>query len=325
MKLLICNSLAHFLTDAVCASALFGPIAAAGGDFSLALIIYNTVAFTFQCIAGLLADLLRRHERLAALGLALCAIAALLPLPGYAAAAVLGLGNCVFHVAGGTVTLKGSANAGPLGVFVAPGAVGLALGTLWPELRPWLCAAALLAAAAMWLGPGRAGARQAPAAACPGRRRSAHPRRRSPCDRLRGGLPWKTTAAMGLVTAVLAFAGKSLAALSRQARPHADRAHLRARRRGAHRLLRRLPCPRSSGLLLNLTMPVTLWLIYRAMPESPGFAWPRRLGALARAPRGPAHKPHRGLEQRAHPRLLAAGLAPSYMRKRNYRRCRYEN
>lgn len=136
MKLLICNSLAHFLTDAVCASALFGPIAAAGGDFSLALIIYNTVAFTFQCIAGLLADLLRRHERLAALGLALCAIAALLPLPGYAAAAVLGLGNCVFHVAGGTVTLKGSANAGPLGVFVAPGAVGLALGTLWPELRP---------------------------------------------------------------------------------------------------------------------------------------------------------------------------------------------
>lgn len=134
------------------------------------MIIYNTVAFTFQCIAGLLADLLRRHERLAALGLALCAIAALLPLPGYAAAAVLGLGNCVFHVAGGTVTLKGSANAGPLGVFVAPGTVGLALGTLWPELRPWLCARGAAGRRRnVALGPGTSrsssGARQA---ACPG-------------------------------------------------------------------------------------------------------------------------------------------------------------
>lgn len=151
MKLLILNAFAHFLTDAVCAAALFGPIAAAGGDFSFALIIYNTVAFTAQCVAGMLMDALRRHERLAALGLAVCALGALLPLPGLAAAALVGLGNCIFHVAGGTVTLKGSSSAGPLGVFVAPGAVGLALGTLWPGLRLWFCAAALAAASLMWL------------------------------------------------------------------------------------------------------------------------------------------------------------------------------
>ena len=33
-------------------------------------------------------------------------------------------------------------------------------------------------------------------------------------------------------------------------------------------------------LLLNLTMPVTLWLIYRAMPESPGFAFGLAASAL---------------------------------------------
>ena len=44
--LLIFNSVAHFLTDAVCAAALFGPVLASGGDFSAAVIIYNTAAFT---------------------------------------------------------------------------------------------------------------------------------------------------------------------------------------------------------------------------------------------------------------------------------------
>lgn len=285
MKLLILNALAHFLTDAVCAAALFGPVAASGGDPALALVIYNTAAFTLQCVAGLLTDSLRRHERLAALGLALCAIAALLPMPGYAAAAVLGLGNCVFHVAGGTVTLKGCSNAGPLGVFVAPGAVGLALGTLWPELRLWLCAAALLAAAAMWLS-----ARDEPELV-------RRPPSRVPWGavaaltlavavRAIGGcaadFPWKTTAAMGLVTAVLVFAGKSLGGFvcdrlgpGRTALISVPAAAVLTAFCAAW------AAPALAGqLLLNLTMPVTLWLIYRAMPESPGFAFGLAAAAL---------------------------------------------
>lgn len=143
------NALAHLLTDAVCASALFGVVKGSAVELSWALIIYNTAAFTTQCLVGLGTDRLRRHERLAALGLAVCAAAALLPLPGYLLALVIGLGNSLFHVAGGTVTLKGARDAGPLGVFVAPGAVGLALGTLWPGLRGALCAAALVTAAAL--------------------------------------------------------------------------------------------------------------------------------------------------------------------------------
>lgn len=286
MKLLILNALAHLLTDAVCAAALFGPVAASGGDLALVLVIYNTVAFTFQCVAGLLTDLLRRHERLAALGLAICAAAALLPMPGYAAAAVLGLGNCVFHVAGGTVTLKGCSNAGPLGVFVAPGAVGLALGTLWPELRPWLCAAALLAAAAMLLlaqdepelGQ-RPPSRRVPWGAVAALTLAVAVRAIGGCA---ADFPWKTTTAMSLVTAVLVFAGKSLGGFvcdrlgpSRTALISVPAAAVLTAFCAAW------AAPALAGqLLLNLTMPVTLWLIYRAMPESPGFAFGLAAAAL---------------------------------------------
>ena len=120
------NSIAHLLTDAVCAAAVFGPIAASGGDLSLCIVIYNSAAFLTQCLAGLMTDLLTRHERLAAIGLAVCVLGAYAPLPGWAAALIIGLGNCLFHVAAGTVTLKESRSAGPLGIFVAPGALGLA-------------------------------------------------------------------------------------------------------------------------------------------------------------------------------------------------------
>ena len=163
------NSIAHLLTDAVCAAAVFGPIAASGGDLSLCIVIYNSAAFLSQCLAGLMTDLLTRHERLAAIGLAVCVLGAYAPLPGWAAALIIGLGNCLFHVAAGTVTLKESRSAGPLGIFVAPGALGLAAGTLWPWLLPWFCAAALIAVAAMLVsGRGEAAFVRPAPRACPG-------------------------------------------------------------------------------------------------------------------------------------------------------------
>lgn len=207
------NSIAHLLTDAVCAAAVFGPIAASGGDLSLCIVIYNSAAFLTQCLAGLLTDLLTRHERLAAIGLAVCVLGAYAPLPGWAAALIIGLGNCLFHVAAGTVTLKESRSAGPLGIFVAPGALGLAAGTLWPWLLPWFCAAALIAPSRPC--SSRAGGRRPSCGprprAYPGRRRGPDPRR---CRAAIGGgaadFPWKTGAGLSFLTAIFVFAGKSL-------------------------------------------------------------------------------------------------------------------
>lgn len=284
--LLLWNSLAHLLTDAVCAAALFGPVRASDADFSLAVIIYNTAAFTTQCLVGLATDRLRRQELLAAIGLAVCACAALLLPGGYLMALAAGLGNSLFHVAGGTVTLKGARSAGPLGVFVAPGALGLALGTLWPGLRAGLCIAALAVSGLLLALRGREAEFTAPTS-----------RGRTPWGavllltlavavRAVGGsavdFPWKAGASMTMLTAAFVFAGKSLGG------------YVCSRLGASRTALLSIPAaalltafcfawavPSLAGqLLLNLTMPVTLWLMYLAMPESPGFAFGLAASAL---------------------------------------------
>ena len=279
------NSIAHLLTDAVCAAAVFGPIAASGGDLSLCIVIYNSAAFLTQCLAGLLTDLLTRHERRAAIGLAVCVLGAYAPLPGWAAALIIGLGNCLFHVAAGTVTLKESRSAGPLGIFVAPGALGLAAGTLWPWLLPWFCAAALIAVAAMLVsGRGEAAfVRPAPARVPWG---AVAALTLAVAVRAIGGcaadFPWKTGAGLSFLTAIFVFAGKSIGGYAcdrlgptRTALASVPAAALLTAFCAAW------AAPALAGqLLLNLSMPVTLWLIYRAMPDSPGFAFGLAASAL---------------------------------------------
>lgn len=282
------NSLAHLLTDAVCAAALFGAVSADAADFSLALIIYNTAAFTTQCLVGLLTDRLRKHEPLAALGLAVCALGALSAqvADGYIISLIIGLGNSLFHVAAGTVTLKSARDAGPLGVFVAPGALGLAAGTLWPGLRLWLCAAALCTCALLLAFKGGERESRMPAKVPDSPWGAVLLLTLAVAIRAVGGcavdLPWKTGAALSMLTAGFVFAGKSLGGFV-------------CRRLGASRTaLLSLPAaalltafgfawaaPSLAGqLLLNLTMPVTLWLMYRALPDSPGFAFGLAASAL---------------------------------------------
>ena len=150
MRLTI-NSIGHLLVDAVCAAALFGPVAESG-ELGRALLLYNTLAFTTQCAVGLLTDMLPRHERLAGAALAVAAMGLLLPLPPLARVIAVGLGNSVYHVAAGTVTIKdGMGKAAPLGVFVAPGAIGLALGTFYSAAGTYFALAALVLAAAQML------------------------------------------------------------------------------------------------------------------------------------------------------------------------------
>lgn len=98
MALLLTNSLAHLLVDAVCAAALFS----CGGDLTAELLLYNTLAFTLQCPAGLLMDALPKGVK--AVKLAACifaALACMAPLPALLKAAALGLANCFFHVSAG--------------------------------------------------------------------------------------------------------------------------------------------------------------------------------------------------------------------------------
>ncbi|MBE7004933.1 MAG: MFS transporter [Ruminococcaceae bacterium] len=285
--LLPLNAISHFLVDALCAATVFGPCAAAG-DLAAPVLAYNTLAFSTQCFVGLAADRLRRHAAAASAAMLLIVAGFALPLPAAARIVCIGAGNSVFHVAGGAMTLERSrGRAGELGVFVAPGAVGLALGTLWPRLGPVF--AALLALCALAVVPVEARA-EVPSAAAPAKRETAPliPVLLTLAVAVRavGGsavsFPWKNGAALSLLTVMCVFAGKTAGGFV------CDR--LGARRTA---LLSIVPAallvafgaqwmaPSLLGqFALNLTMPVTLWLLYRAMPDAPGFAFGLAASAL---------------------------------------------
>ena len=88
-----------------------------------------------QPLLALAVDSRRWYRQAAATGCALAAVAMLVPgsLP-ILAVCVAGAGNALFHLGGGSVGLRLKPGfAAPAGIFVAPGAVGLFLGTLLGE------------------------------------------------------------------------------------------------------------------------------------------------------------------------------------------------
>ena len=143
-------TLFHLAVDGTCAAAMM--------DYALwepqweraafFFAMYNAIAFGGQWAAGLALD-----ERPAWTVRTLAASPFLLglgcvPALGPAAqAALLGLGNCVFHAAGGRCVLVRSGTFFEPGLFVSGGAVGLALGLggMVPAL-PFLAACAACAA-----------------------------------------------------------------------------------------------------------------------------------------------------------------------------------
>lgn len=151
-------SILHFLTDGLCALALFSRFAESG-DFALYVLLYDFCAFVLQMPFGAFLDSLKMRlpEKAAKLPF-FCALAgAVLTVAGaFLHPVILGLGNALFHVGGGIGTIaedrarekKGAA----LGIFVAPGALGLYLGTVLGK-RPdgALSLTVLLIAAAVYL------------------------------------------------------------------------------------------------------------------------------------------------------------------------------
>ena len=281
------HAFAHLLVDALCAATIFGPLRAQT-ELAALIWLYNTLAFSTQCLVGLLADRMK-GQRGAAAAAMLCVIAGFaLPLPALGRIILVGLGNSLFHVAAGTETLRASGGrAAPLGIFVAPGAIGVTLGSLFPGLGPVL--AALLAAAAA------ASLLCKPAAHPPVTAPAILPKRRSAAAllltaavavRAVGGsgvsFPWQNGPLPVLLTTGCVFAGKLCGGFlcdrlgpKRSAWLSVPAAALLITFCAAWAL------PAMLGqFAINLTMPVTLWLLYRAMPEAPGFAFGLAASAL---------------------------------------------
>ena len=301
--ILTLNAIAHLLVDGVCLAALFyhGPGA---GDtrFVAAVMLYNTLAFTTQCLVGLWTDhrqLSRKAEPFAMLAVAL---GWFLPLPLTLRVAVIGLGNSCFHVCGGTVTLEQSrGKAAPLGVFVAPGALGVLIGKAFPPLGNTLATALIAMAIAVFFAYRKEGERGGSSAsqpragmreALPDYRGSAFPLLASAlltiavAVRAIGGccaeFPWNT----GLVTTsamtLCVFAGKMAGGFVCDRFGAAKSAVISivpAALLTAF-LSASMPASLLGQFLLNLSMPVTLWLLYKLMPDEPGFAFGLAASAL---------------------------------------------
>ena len=281
MPLLAANSIAHLLVDAVCAAALFS----CGGDLGFLAALYNTLAFSTQCLAGLVMD--RFHQKLGVCGAAAClavALGALLPLGDIGTVIIVGLGNSLFHVCAGTeVLISSRGRAAGLGVFVAPGAVGLALGALYPYLGAYFAAALIICAVPIWR-------HRAETAEQPGKTRGSGIAvlllLAAVAVRAAGGsaadFTWKTGSAETLLLAVFVFAGKTAGGLICD-RLGASKAALLSLPLAAvlTAFFAGSMFPALGGqLLLNLTMPVTLWLLYRALPGEPALAFGLAASAL---------------------------------------------
>ena len=145
---------AHFLVDFACAFLVFRFLGRSG-ELSALLLAYNFCAFAVQMPLGLLADRWDRDGTLAAAGILTVAMAYALTAFPWLAALAAGLGNAAFHVGAGLETLSVSRKkAGPLGLFVSPGAVGLFCGTVLGKggaFPAWIAVILLLLAAAALL------------------------------------------------------------------------------------------------------------------------------------------------------------------------------
>ena len=304
MIITVFNAISHFLVDAACVAALFsfGKEALA---VSSAVIVYNTLAFSTQCLVGLFMDRFFKRERTCSDYLMLCgtvqaaamfvvAAAALYPFGLMVKAILLGLGNSVFHVSGGSVTLeRSSGKASPLGIFVAPGAFGVTLGVLYPQILDYI-GLALGIAAIVCFGVYKRAVFYAVS------ENESTAEKASKSDpilpvvfltaavavRAIGGsaaeFTWKTSAAASLLLTLFVFLGKILGGFVCDRlgveRPAVVTIALAAVLTAFFAWS--MPLSLISQLLINLSMPVTLWLMYRHISQYPGLAFGLAASAL---------------------------------------------
>ena len=284
----------HFFVDFICAWSMFGAMRAGSFVYEYFL-IYNFCAFALQMPLGTLLDV-ARDRACAGLRKRLPLIWTLLGIVFTGTGAVLhpallGLGNALFHVGGGLDVIvedfaqdRGGRN---LGIFVAPGAVGLYFGTQLGSggggLLTLLVAMCILAVLAVLLFTGKSEAAEqgADESHFSGGRNTlvltlccfAVVILRS-WTGFEASFSWKQGTVLPLLAVLAVALGKALGGFA-------------SCRFGAGRtmtvtlilaalcfLLGEEPVFGLAALLLfNMSMPVTLYLLTKKMPRTPGFAF----------------------------------------------------
>ena len=268
---------AHFAVDLCCALLLFRQSGHA--QWVLALLLYNFCAFALQLPLGIAADKLNRNHTVAAAGMLLIAVSFL--LSGFLFPALLaGCGNALFHVGGGIEALNQSHHrAFRLGLFVAPGALGLYLGTQWGKGGPllWL-PPLLLAAAGMLLLRFGYGKTQNAAPLLPSFRMVLWCQAAVVVLRSYIGFcllfSWNTSFWSGLAVAAATVLGKAAGGFLLDRWGYTPTVGLSLLSAAACFLFPQFPVFGLMGILFfQMTMPVTLWTAARCCPQAKGFSF----------------------------------------------------
>jgi len=124
-------SLTHLATDAACAFLLLG-VLELQDHIILSLILYNAAAFALQAPFGFIIDRALNPKLAAIVGLVFVTVSFLFWNNIFTALILAGTGNALFHVGAGSLVLSlKNKKATFSGIFVAPGGIGLALGTFF--------------------------------------------------------------------------------------------------------------------------------------------------------------------------------------------------
>jgi len=284
--------LVHAAVDTATVAVLFGSIAVydlSPVSTTLMIVTYDLLAFAGQAIIGALADKLRwsRPVVVAGVGLTLCSVL-LLRYDHVSAVVAAGVGNALFHVGAGALSLfvrPGRASAP--GIFVGPGALGLGRG-IWlgkqGALVEWPFVIALgicLVVAAVSKNPRISYAKPSSAPTIGGKTAAAALFLLLVSVSVRAFVGYAGTyqlpkqTAISFALAIAAFAGKSCGGVI------SDR--LGWIRTSAGALLISAPLIAFGSatpwaivpgmFLFQMTMPVTLVAVHQMMPQKPGLAF----------------------------------------------------
>ena len=126
---------AHCAVDLACACVLCAR-SGGWGEAAALYLLYNFCAFALQMPLGILVDRLGVGRCFAAVGCGMVLLTGmLLQTPGVVVL-FAGLGNALFHIGAGGAVLERGSGFSALGLFVAPGALGIWLGGRYGASAP---------------------------------------------------------------------------------------------------------------------------------------------------------------------------------------------
>jgi FSR family fosmidomycin resistance protein-like MFS transporter len=122
---------AHGISDAT-AGYLIGIISFAYHDATIGwlVLLYNLLAFPLQPLVGFLIDRVKSYKECVFIGILLSTLSIpFIRINPWVAISSIGIGSCLLHAGGGGMAIRiAPGKSGGLGIFLAPGVIGLALG-----------------------------------------------------------------------------------------------------------------------------------------------------------------------------------------------------